>query len=91
MDSDAVILANLQELWMHINPDSYFHWGYPCVLVLDFRVLNVERMEDIWNLVKILDLRAMRKRLDQLELDLLTEKRILEAEQAILVDEYMKE
>jgi hypothetical protein len=56
-----------------------------------FIVLNVEMMEDIiWNLVKILDLKATRKKLDQLELDLLTEKRILEAE-AMLDDDYMKE
>jgi hypothetical protein len=31
MDADAILMANIEELWRHLNPDSLFHWALPCV------------------------------------------------------------
>ena len=50
MDTDVVIMANLEELWRQVEatPDALFHWGRG--MCSGFMVLNVPRAEEIWTL-----------------------------------------
>ena len=69
MDNDAVLMANMQELWKDVaanNPNAMFHWGeYACS---GFMVLDNHRMQDIWNLAAKSNLSAMPEVRDQLML-----------------------
>ena len=52
MDTDVVIMANLEELWRQVEatPDALFHWGRG--MCSGFMVLNVPRAEEIWTLAQ---------------------------------------
>mmetsp|Transcript_17897 Transcript_17897/g.39022 ORF Transcript_17897/g.39022 Transcript_17897/m.39022 type:complete len:392 (+) Transcript_17897:181-1356(+) len=52
IDTDVVIMANLEELWQHIvtRPDALFHWG--AAMCAGFVVMNVPCMDKIWALAK---------------------------------------
>ena len=50
MDTDVVLMANLEELWKHVErePDALIHWGLE--MCSGFVVMNVPHMQDIWKL-----------------------------------------
>jgi hypothetical protein len=50
MDTDVVIMANLEAIWQQIetNTNSLFHWGLG--RCSGFVILNVQRMSEIWRL-----------------------------------------
>lgn len=52
MDTDVVIMTNLDELWRQLeeNHTALFHWGMG--MCSGFVVMNVPRMEDIWTLAQ---------------------------------------
>lgn len=52
MDTDVVIMANLESLWQEVEmrPDALFHWG--SIMCAGFVVMNVPRIEEIWALAK---------------------------------------
>jgi hypothetical protein len=54
LDPDVVIMANLQELWRHADTKYHFQWGISeCA---GFLLLNVPKMNEIWQLAKTLPL-----------------------------------
>jgi len=57
MDTDVVIMTNLEELWKEVesSPNSLFHWGKG--MCSGFIVLNVPRMEEIWSLAQETNMR----------------------------------
>lgn len=46
MDTDVVIMANLESLWQEVEmrPDALFHWG--SIMCAGFVVMNVPRIEE---------------------------------------------
>ena len=53
MDTDVVIMANLEALWEHVESEQQnvlFHWGKN--MVAGFVVMNLERMNKILPLAK---------------------------------------
>jgi hypothetical protein len=52
MDTDVVIMANLEELWRQVEatPDALFHWGRG--MCSGFMVLNIPRADEIWTLAQ---------------------------------------
>ena len=52
IDTDVVIMANLEELWheIELSPESLFHWGLD--MCAGFVVMYVPRMEEIWTLAQ---------------------------------------
>jgi hypothetical protein len=50
MDTDVVIMANLEQLWqeVEVEPDALFHWGK--FMCSGFVVMNVPRMGELWKL-----------------------------------------
>jgi len=64
LDTDVVIMANLQEVWRQVemNPDALFHWGRG--MCSGFVVFNVPRMSEIWTLAGASPLKSMDKQYD---------------------------
>ena len=52
IDTDVVIMANLEKLWQEVEtvPNALFHWG--ATMCSGFVVMNVARMEEIWSLAE---------------------------------------
>eukprot|EP00977_Amphora_coffeiformis_P012177 scaffold2997_cov182-Amphora_coffeaeformis.AAC.7 len=53
MDSDVVIVANLDELWRHANAEKVFHWGKNS-LCSGFMIMNVQKLAEIWDRMPLL-------------------------------------
>jgi hypothetical protein len=54
LDSDVVVLANLQHLWRQWNPRYYFQWGSEWCS--GFMLLNRETLPDFWARIRNYDL-----------------------------------
>ena len=65
MDTDVVIMTNLEELWKEVesSTDSLFHWGIG--MCSGFIVLNVQHMEEIWSLAQSTNMRHVVKTYNQ--------------------------
>lgn len=54
MDTDVVIMANLDSLWENVDRNSAFQWGDDgCA---GFLVLNVQKLDEIWDMARRCDL-----------------------------------
>jgi lipopolysaccharide biosynthesis glycosyltransferase len=49
LDTDVIFLANLAELWRHVDDRLLFQWGSECAGVL---LLNVHRFGEFWGILK---------------------------------------
>jgi hypothetical protein len=54
LDPDVVIMANLEELWRHVDKKYHFQWGV--MACSGFLLLNVPTMNEIWQEAKTLPL-----------------------------------
>jgi hypothetical protein len=63
MDTDAILMANIEEVWRHLNPDSLFHWG--ASMCAGFVLLSLDKLDLIWDLVEMLDLKAISRAIRQ--------------------------
>ncbi|KAL7479818.1 hypothetical protein ACHAW6_005543 [Cyclotella cf. meneghiniana] len=61
MDTDVMILANLEELWhiVEAKPDSLFHWGKG--MCACFVVMKVSQIDDIWTFARTSPLADIKK------------------------------
>ena len=50
MDSDVIMMANLQDLFNHISDDAYLHWGK--MKCAGFVILNVHQLQKMWYVVE---------------------------------------
>jgi hypothetical protein len=67
MDTDAVVMSNVEELWDHVRYDDpnnrnlFFLGESECA---GFMVFNIEKLPQLWDEVSKLDLQAISKQLD---------------------------
>jgi hypothetical protein len=54
LDTDVAVIANLEGLWKHVDPETYFQWG--ATECSGFVLLNVPKIKEIWNLVSRLNI-----------------------------------
>jgi hypothetical protein len=52
MDTDVVIMANLERIWSLVDPESLFQWGSN--MCAGFLLLTVHRMDELWEKLKSL-------------------------------------
>jgi len=60
MDSDVLIMAHLDELWRHRDPNVWFQWGPD--QVAGFTILNIWKYRHIWGMLRDVNLREYAKR-----------------------------
>ena len=48
LDPDAILVANLQSLWNHIDPQALFQWGE--TMCAGFMVLDNQQLPRVWDL-----------------------------------------
>lgn len=50
MDTDVVIMANLDDLWEHVDQDTTFQWGKDACD--GFIVLNLHKLGTVWDMAR---------------------------------------
>jgi hypothetical protein len=59
MDTDVVIMANLDDLWKHVDQDATFQWGSDeCA---GFMILNLQKLGTVWDMARRCDLHNISK------------------------------
>jgi hypothetical protein len=64
LDTDVAVIANLEGLWKHVDPETYFQWG--ALECSSFMLLNVPKIKEVWNLASNLNVTKWVKQLQQL-------------------------
>ena len=59
MDTDVVIMANLDDLWEHVDQDALFQWGKDTCD--GFIILNVQKLDTIWDMARRCNLENISK------------------------------
>jgi hypothetical protein len=54
MDTDVVIMANLDDLWKHVDQDATFQWGSDTCA--GFMILNLQKLGTVWDMARRCDL-----------------------------------
>lgn len=60
MDTDVVVMANLDAVWTHVNrdPEALFHWGK--TMCSGFLILKLDALPEILNMTEYIDFHALR-------------------------------